>query len=410
MTLTSLNLSVIRSTAMKAHLYGLLVALGLLLSACTAQPDAETSESKRARLAELKAQLADLKTKIGQLEGELASVDTAFAAANRRSVLVTTLPAQRGRFVRFVEANATVESKTNLVVSPELAGVIRELLVREGQTVAAGQTLARLDDAMIRSQIDELKTSLTLATTVLEKRERLWQQKIGTELQFLEAKTNKESLERSIRTLETQLAKTEVKAPIAGRVEEVFSRAGELGQPGLPMLRLVSSVDVNLKADLSEAYLNKFRPGDSARVFFPEFNREFVSRVRTVGALINPTNRTFPVEINLPNDPLLNKPGLMAVISLKEYDDPVAITVPTHLIQQDLKGEFVYILNQNGSQTVARKIRIKRGQSYKNRTVIEEGLVGQEQLIDEGFREVVDGANVRLQQAETTAPQATLQR
>jgi RND family efflux transporter MFP subunit len=395
---------------MKTHLFGLLVALGLLLVACTAQPDAETPESKRARLAELKTKLAELKTQINQLESELASVDRAFAAANRRSVLVTTVPAQRGRFVRYVEANATVESKTNLVVSPELAGVIRELLVREGQTVAAGQTLARLDDALIRSQIDELKTSLSLATTVLEKRERLWQQKIGTELQYLEAKTNKESLERSIRTLETQLAKTIVKAPIAGRVEEVFTRSGELGQPGLPILRLVSSADMNLKADLSEAYLNKFRPGDSARVFFPEFNREFVSRVRTVGTLINPTNRTFPVEIYLPNDPLLNKPGLMAVISLKEYDDPVAITVPSHLIQQDLKGEFVYILNQNGSQMMAQKVRIKRGQSYKNRTVIEEGLVGHEQLIDEGFREVVDGANVRLQQAETTVPQATLQR
>lgn len=391
---------------MKAYLYGALLALGWLLTACTAQPDAETPEAKRARLAELKNQLAELKKEIGKLEGELAAIDTAFAASNRRAVLVTSIPVQRGRFIRYVEANATVESKTNITVSPELAGVIRELYVREGQNVAAGQTIARLDDAVIRSQIDELKTSLTLASTVLEKRERLWQQKIGTELQYLEAKTNKESLERSIRTLETQLAKTEVKAPMAGRVEEVFARSGELAQPGLPLVRLVSTTDVNLKANLSEAYLNKFRPGDSARVFFPEFNRELVSQVRTVGTLINPANRTFIVEVGLPNDPLLNKPGLMAVVSLKEYDDPVALTVPSHLIQQDLKGEFVYVLGQNGSQPVARKVRIKRGQSYRNRTVIEEGLSGQEQLIDEGFREVVDGANVRLQASEPSSPQA----
>ncbi|MEY2705695.1 MAG: hypothetical protein RL407_1757 [Bacteroidota bacterium] len=348
-------------------------------------------EAKKAELESLKSQLTELNTKIKTLEEELAAADPEFAAANRKSLLITTLPARKGTFTHYLEVTGSVLSKKNVTISSETVGRILEIPAIEGMRVTRGQVLARVDSESIQRSIEELENSLSLARTVFEKQERLWNQKIGTEVQYLEAKSRKEGLEKSLASLKAQLAKSVIRAPFAGTVESVQVRLGELMQPGLPMFQFVGESDLFIEADLSENYINSIAKGDSVEISFPSINKNIASKVSALGAIINPNNRTFKVEISLPNLTEV-KPNMLSVLKIKDYTNAESVVVPGHLILSDTKGDYVFAV-ENG---VAKKKYVKRGYSSGEETEIVEGLTGTEILVDKGFREVGDNFSVTV--------------
>ena len=351
----------------------------------------DSIEAKKAELESLKSQLTELNTKIKTLEEELAAADPEFAAANRKSLLITTLPARKGTFTHYLEVTGSVLSKKNVTISSETVGRILEIPAIEGMRVTRGQVLARVDSESIQRSIEELENSLSLARTVFEKQERLWNQKIGTEVQYLEAKSRKEGLEKSLASLKAQLAKSVIRAPFAGTVESVQVRLGELMQPGLPMFQFVGESDLFIEADLSENYINSIAKGDSVEISFPSINKNITSKVSALGAIINPNNRTFKVEISLPNLTEV-KPNMLSVLKIKDYTNAESVVVPGHLILSDTKGDYVFAV-ENG---VAKKKYVKRGYSSGEETEIVEGLTGTEILVDKGFREVGDNFSVTV--------------
>ena len=358
-----------------------LLALSLVVASCAT----DGLDAKKAELEALKSQLSEINTQIKALEEELTKEDPAFAAANKKSLLITTAAAKKGEFTHYVEVTGSVLSKKNVSISSETVGRILDVPAIEGMRVSKGQVLATIDAESIQRNIEELENNLSLARTVFEKQERLWKQKIGTEIQYLEAKNRKEGLEKSLASIKTQLSKAVVKAPFNGTVETVQVRLGELVQPGTPMFQFVGESDLFIESDVSERYVGIVNRGDSVEVSFPSINKTLKTKVSAIGAIINPNNRTFKVEVVLPNLSYV-KPNMISVIKIKDYENKNAVTVPNYLILQDNKGDYVFTVDES----VSKKRYIKRGKTYQEVTEVLEGLTGTEVLIDKGFREVGD--------------------
>jgi RND family efflux transporter MFP subunit len=353
-------------------------------------------EGKKKQLEEYKKQYAELKGKIDALETELKSKGTAAVQTNLK--LIETKSVTQKDFAHFIEVQGNVESDKNVSVAPEMGGIILKLSVERGQSVSKGQTIAEIDAEPIRKNITELETRLELATTMFQRQENLWKQQIGSEMQYLQAKNGKESLERSIEGLKAQLRKAYVKAPIDGVVDELFMKQGEMGNPAMPLARIVNVSEVQVKADVSEAYVPNVKRGDEVIVSFPSLSREMPLRVSNVGQFIEPANRTFKVEMKAINKDGLLKPNTLAVVKIKDFSQKNAIVIPTYLIQQSTGGEeFVFVVRQNQNKNTISKVAIKTGKSYGGETLVMEGLQATDVLVSKGYNEVIDGEEVNIQ-------------
>jgi membrane fusion protein (multidrug efflux system) len=353
-------------------------------------------EEKLAELDEKKIEMAKLKESIGQLEKEIAKLDPDFAKINRKATLVTTLPVAHTHFESFIEVSGSVESRKNVIISAETPGLIEKIYVVEGEFVRLGQTMIKLNSDLLMKSYEELKTNYELAATMYERQSNLWEQKIGTEVQYLEAKNRKEALENQIETLRSQIDKTYIKAPFTGTIDELDAKLGQYAQPTIPLIRLVSLDDMYIKADVSEAYIGTIKKGEPTTVNFASLNEEFETTISSIGQVINPNNRTFTIEVKVPDLTYPLKPNLVAVVKIKDFEADDAIVIPNNLIQKDNRGDYVYIVTKNSENPVARKIPVERGKTYKNQTMITNGLSGGEELINEGFRDVSDGMNVKV--------------
>ena len=290
-----------------------------------------------------------------------------------------------------MELTGSVLSKKNVNISAESAGRILEIPAIEGMRVSRGQVLAKIDSEPLERNLEEMQNSLDLATTIFQKQERLWNQKIGTEIQYLEAKNRKEGLEKSLAAMKIQLGRAFVRAPFNGTIENIQVRIGELVQPGTPMFQFVGESDIFIQADVSESFVGVLKKGDSVEVKFPSLNKSINTKVSAVGGIINPNNRTFNVEVILPNMTDV-KPNMISVLKIKDYVNKVGVVVPAHLILSDTQGDYVFIV-ENG---VAKKKYVKRGLTFGDETEILEGLSGIETLVDKGFREVGDNFSVTV--------------
>lgn len=375
---------------MKSSTHNLLPLLGLAFIVFSCQPKDEIA-AKKAELEKLKAESNELTTSIAELEAELIKLDPTFANQNQKSILITTAKAKKGEFDHYVEVTGSVLSKKNVVISAENAGRVIEIPVLEGMRVNKGAVLARIDAESIERNIDELQNSLDLATTLFEKQERLWKQEIGTEVQYLEAKNRKEGLERSLASARTNLDKAVIKAPFSGTIETIEVRLGELVQPGMALVQFVGESDLFIEADISESYIGVLSKGDSVEVNFPSINKDIHTRVSSVGAIINPNNRTFKVEVYLPNMASV-KPNMISVLKILDYQSSDAVIVPGYLILSDNRGDYVFTV-ENGK---AVKKYVERGKTFDKETEIISGLTGNEVLVDKGFREVGDNFNVNI--------------
>lgn len=349
-------------------------------------------------LAELNSQKQLIVSKIDSLNTELKKVEKEISKTdtNKKLQIVTTLPVKHDVFKHFVEIQGVVQADKNIEIRPELGGIINAIYVKEGQKVSAGQVLVQLDDSSIKNNEVELKTQLELAKTTFERQERLWNQKIGSEMQYLQAKTQKESLENSLEALKTQSNKMKIIAPFSGIVDEIFPRNGELTSPQSPIIRLLNLDNVYVEADVTETYLPVIKIGTETIVYFSSLDKEISSKITRIGNYINPDNRSFKTRIDISNTDQSIKPNLLADLKILDFQKE-GIIIPSTLVQKDQKGNnYVFtVKNENGENKVVKNI-ITVQKEYNHEAYISEGLTKNDILVNAGARIVKEGDVVRL--------------
>lgn len=380
-----------------------IILLALLLAGCQPSATEATDEipedlaGKKALLNTKRQEMKKLSDVIAQLEEQIAEEDP---TVRKRTKLITTVAAAQKDFSHFVEIQGAVKSDDLVDVTSEMAGRILSLKAKEGQQVRKGQLIAELDLEQLKKQMAELQTSIDLATTVYERQKRLWDQNIGSEIQYLQAKSDKERLEKSKETLEFQLTKGKVYAPISGVVEREILQSGEIAAPGMPILQILNTSKLKVVADVPENLLRSVKLGETVTIQFPALDLERTARVSRIGATIDPANRTFSVEVNLGSGGGGLKPNLLANMMIEDYSVENAVVIPLHLIQQEVGGkDFVFVVSDEAGEKVAKKAYVQMGYTYKGEALIEQGLDGGEQLIAEGNRGLTENALVELQPA-----------
>jgi membrane fusion protein, multidrug efflux system len=379
---------------MKSSSLFIAIATVIMLSACAAKKDNASLEAKKATLADLQKKQDALTTQIIKLQQEIDALDET-AVASKVGKLVSTIAIETQPFRHYLEMQGTATSKENVLILPEASGVVKQILVSEGQAVSKGQTLMIIDDEMIAKQIEEVKTQYDLLKIIFEKQKSLWDQNIGSEVQYLEAKNRKESTEKSLERLNSQLEKTRVKSPINGTVDEIMVNTGELAGPSRQVIRVINLDEVFIHADASENYIGSVRKGDSVVISFPAINVVKRATISAVGQVINPTSRTFGVDVKLQNNDKTLKANLLSIIKVADYQNEKALTVPTKWIQQDHGQDIIYVSVNDNGKNVAQKRIMKKGKSYNGVTEVLEGINAGEVLITEGSRDVTDGEIVR---------------
>lgn len=356
------------------------------------------SEDK-AGVDKLKEERAKLQATYDEIAGKLAELDAQISVydTTKRLPLVTVVPFETKTFAHYFEVQGQIEADKNVILFPEMGGVIRKLLVKEGDRVTKGQVLVELDTELIDLKIKELKTNMELANTTYERQKRLWDQKIGSEMQYLQAKNQKETLENNLASLEAQLQKNLIIAPFSGIVDEIWPKVGELTSPQTTVLRLVNLDKVYIKADVSEAYIGKIKEGADVEINFPALGSKSKGKVDMIGNFINPNNRTFKVSITVPNKENYIKPNLLANVLIKDFEQEDAMVIPERLIQESPDGsKFIFVTQRENNATIAKKVKINVGLSYENETIVTEGLTASATLIDKGARSIKDNQAVQV--------------
>ena len=268
--------------------------------------------------------------------------------------------------------------------------------VNEGSRVRAGQVMAEIDDAVLRQSAEEIKTSLSLLTTIYEKQKNLWDQKIGSEVQFLQAKNNKEAQERRLQTLNSQLAQNRITSPINGVVDEVRIKPGESAAPGVGVIRVVNLSGIKVVANVADSYIAAVKKGDAVTIRIPDTEQQLKGKVSFVGQVVNATSRTFPIEVALPNEGQQLKPNMLAVIDINDQTKSNVIVIQQNYVQKSEAGEVVFVAAREGNRQVAKARKIKTGLSYKGNVEVLEGLKAGDQLIAEGYQDLTDGQPISL--------------
>ncbi len=368
---------------------------GAVLISCNNQSNPTTDLGKlMAERDQLKASKDSIGLLLAELETQISALDT-----TKKLSLVTLKESEQKRFEHFFKVYGTVQTDNMAMINAETQGKIESIWIEEGTKVSKGQKLAQINADVIRRSIAELENRLELAQTVFERQERLWNQNIGSEIQYLQAKNDRDAIKKSLQTAQEQLAITTITAPFNGVIDEVFPKEGEYTAPGAPFFRLVNLEKVYIKADISENYLGKIKEGDSVIVEVPNVkDATFQTSISRIGDFINPDNRTFKIKLELKNTSNILKPNMLAEISIRDYQNDSAVVIPENLILQGAQNEyFVYTLNTTSENTgVAQKAQLEIGKSYNNEVEILKGLPANTMVIDKGARSIQNGEVVEI--------------
>lgn len=381
---------------MQKNIYWLLL-IGLIAASCgNARKDkAALLNDKKAELQELKADQKELNDKIAKLETEIAKLDTTNATAGKPR-LVAIEPVSPNAFTHYVDLQGKIDAENVGYVAPRgQGGQIRALYVKQGQYVKKGQLLMKLDDALVRTQLDQLNSQLAFQQDLYKRQQNLWKEGIGTEVQLTSARQNVISLQKQIASVQEQLSLSNVYAPISGVAEEVNVRVGEFFSPqsaAMPGagIRIVNTGSLKVVADVPENYLGKIGVGSTIRVQLPNTNRVIDTKVKVAGKIIDPSKRSFYIEAPVPSDPDF-KPNQIAVVKIQDYATSNALTIPLSTLQNDESGKFVMVAEKEGNKLVARKHKIIVGELYGDRLEVKSGLQPGDQLITEGFQSLYEG-------------------
>jgi RND family efflux transporter MFP subunit len=373
---------------MKKLIYIILV---LFLAACSGKVDnPQNDEEILQQISDYKDQMAEINKKINDLEEKLSSNATANAGTP-----VAIEEMQYETFNHYIEVNGTVEAINEAYISPEINGQVKEIFVVEGQRVQKGDLLLRINSSVTQSSIREVETSLDLARTVYKKQKELWDKNIGSEMDYLRAKNNVESLESRLETLQSQVDMTEIKAPISGIVDVIAVKDGELAIPGMQLMQLVNLTDLYVNADVSEAYITNVKEGEKVLLEFPSYpDISMEVPVFRTGNIVNQANRTFRVQLKIKNREGMIKPNVLARIKINDYSVEKSLLVPSIIIKKDMQGSYLYVINKD-DQT-ARKVYIETGRSYQDQTRVTSGLKPGDQVIVQGYNQVSSGSKVKI--------------
>lgn len=375
----------------------------VFLAAC-GMPEAAPKDlaGKKKLLKEKKTALKALTAEIDQLKEEIVELDTSKVVKSRRLVIIGKT--ERRDFNRFVEIQAAVESGDAVMASSETGGRIIQLNVDEGKPVRKGQLIAKLDMESIDKQIAEVETTKILAEQVYTRQAKLWSQNIGSEIQYLQAKNNKERLEKSLESLRFQLTKANVYAPISGVVDKVYAESGEMAGPGTPIVEIINTRQVKVVANVPERYLPIMKRGQLVDVKFPAINEERKAKISMIGNSINPANRTFEAEVELSNPKGVLKPNLLSLMVVNDFSAKDVVVIPLDLVQQEVSGKnYVFIRAEGPDGSMAKKVYVETGESVEGDIIITEGLKGEEEIILDGARGLAENELIEVKVAEPTA-------
>ena len=382
-----------------------IASFALLLQSCQADKPMSTEEilatNDQALIEAKKLELADRYSKLSDTLNQINLVLESFKT-EADYPLIETYTVQEMNFSHYIELQGDVDTKQNIIVFPEFSGVLSQVYVKEGDRVKKNQLLAKIEDGGLSQQLAQMEINFELAKTTFERQQRLWDQKIGSEMQFLQAKASYESQERAIKQFQDQLERTYVRAPFTGIIDDVFTEQGQVVNPGQnQLMRIVNLDHMYIKAEVPEIYIASIKKGTKTQIYFNSLGKEFNTKVRQVGSFINPANRTFKIEIPVNNKDHMIKPNLIARISLNDYSNAHAMVIPSNIIQEDAQGQtFVYAINRLKNKNIAslEKKYIQPGFSYDGVVEVISGLDLGDQIVSEGAKNIREGVTVSIKQ------------
>ena len=372
---------------MKKHIF-LVGIFPILFFACGQKEKGDLAGKKEA-LAVLKSEKSAIDKKISQLESEISLLDANSSKSQKiKQVSSTTLAPEQ--FQHFVSVQGSVEADENVMVTSKMPGLITSIKVRQGDMVKQGQILAVLDDDVLQKSIDEVKIGLAQVVVMYEKQKSLWDQKIGTEMQYLGLKNQKESLEKKLITLKSQESQALVTAPFSGVIDEVFVKQGSLASPGIPLMQLVNVNLLKAVAKVPDSYVAYIKEGDNVSVRFPDLDKTISATVGYVGRIVDPLSRTFKIEVKVPSENGSLKPNLLAMIQINDKTSKSAIVIEENIIQPTEAGKIVFVTAEEKGQKIARQKTVTTGLSYNGKVEILSGLTAGENLITTGYQDLAD--------------------
>lgn len=380
----------------------ILTLISLLFASCGSKQEKSIEdlitegnlENIRAQKATLDIKQQELTEQLKQLEVAIGELDTI-----KKLPLVTTFIVRDTLFNHYIELQGSVETKQNVVIYPEMSGTLLRVYVKEGQRVGKGQLLASIDDGGLSQQVAQLEIQADLAKTTFERQERLWNQKIGSEIQYLQAKSTYEGQQKAVNQLKSQLAKTSVRAPFSGVIDDVITEQGSVVAPGQSQLmRIVNLNNMYIKTDVPESYISDITKNKDVLVEFPVLGESMHAKVRQAGNFINPANRTFKVEIAVPNKNKKIKPNLTARLKINDYTNENALLIPQSIISENAKGQqYIYIVkNIDNKYGTAERVIIETGKTQGDVIEVLKGIEKGIEIIQEGARSVKDGQLVQI--------------
>ena len=380
---------------MTKKIFSLLIASAIFAS-CGNKDNAQTVDQLIAAKnnKELQARKATIQADLAKIEAALATLNV-----RKEEALVSVATLKDTVFNHYLDIQGSVNTKENILIQPEMPGTLIVLNVKAGQRVSKGQLLARVDDGGSSQQVASLETQYQLAKTTFERQKNLWNQKIGSEIQYLQAQTQMLSLQRSVAQAKAMLSKTEIRAPFSGTIDEVFVEKGQVvaaGPQGL--MRIVNLNNMYVSTSVPESYIGKLKVGTQVDVFLTSLNKNYKGKVRQIGNFINPNNRSFGIEVSIPNPENLLRPNQVAKLKVIDYTVKNAIVVPSNVIQEDGKGnQFVFVAtNSNGKTAMAKKAMVTTGKSSDNVTEILSGLSANDIIVIEGVNTISEGMKLNF--------------
>ena len=366
--------------------FSLVVLSTLILASCG-------TKDPQAQLEALKAERSALDVKIQELEAQLSQ--NGGIEVKTKDVLTTKIAPSL--FKHFIDVQGVVDAESQAAVQPQMPGVITKIYVAEGQTVNKGQILGETDNSVMSAQLNALQPQLTLATDVFNRQKRLWDQKIGSELQYLQAKTNKEAIEKQIAAIQEQINMTKISAPISGVIDHIGAKIGQYSAPGMPdpAFRVINSSKMKVRADFAESYASTVKNGDEVELFFPDLNETTQSRTSYVARFINPMTRTFAVEANISGDGNKYRPNMVAVLKVVDYKNEKAFVLPINALLSSGNETYVYKIGKKDNKKVAVKTVITTGKTYNGMAEVTSGLSEGDEVITTGQFEIVDGSVIK---------------
>ena len=346
------------------------------------------------RKGEIKTQINDLKFELNRLDNVLEKIDT-----DKNLFLVSAIKLKNKNFSHYLNFQGSLDTDQNVVIYPELPGLLKNIYVKQGDKVKKGQIIAKISDNGLTDQLEQLKLQRNLAKTTFERQKKLWDQKIGSEIQYLQAETNFKGLEKKISQMRDQEGKTRILAPFDGTIDDVIADIGSNLAPGLtPIFRIINIEQMKVSAEIPEIHIPYIKKNKNVKIYVPILDKQILGKISSVGNFINPNNRSFSIEIKLLNKSNELKPNMTVSLEINDYQNESAILIPSKDILEDEEGNFyVYKLVIDSNENYkSNKVMIQKGKSYNNMTEIKSGLKENDLIINDGLRQVEDGQIVKV--------------